>query len=274
MAHQSSIVRLAASTAGLQRTDPFIKGRHVAGFSSAGANLYGVDQPSAQDATKYQLFKQQVTGNKAFELSSSATTPQNTTGGALSAANQLRVVAIVNGTNVGGTVLNRTRGDQDASSGNFVVGAGGGTLVGDTTMVFNAAVAANAITSQIKSSGANVKTLIVGDRMTIVEGSATDTVTVSAGATMNGTTAVAITHSPVANAYTTAATLTFVAATGKAIIINPATALQANGTLEVWVSAASDITTHTGGALTASREYDITVNEVMFADAAVDLARL
>lgn len=270
MAAAPLALRLAANTPTIARQTPFVKGLHCLVSSNAGCNLYGVDSPSPNDSTRYALFKQQVTGNLAFELATAANTPQNTTGGALSDANQLRVIGIIAGTNYGGTVLKRLRGDQTPSSGTFAVGAGGGTLVGDTTMVLNAAIAAGVITSAIKSSGANTKTLIIGDRMTLTEGTATDTVTISANATMNGTTAVAVTHSPTANAYTTAAVLTFVAATGKAIVINPATSLQAGGTFEVWIQASTDVTTVTGGALTAARVYDVTMNEILHADAAAD----
>lgn len=269
MASAPAAKTLTAATPILNRRTPFIKEMHVALTSPGTPTVYGANAPSPQ-STKFQQLKQRVASNKAFELATATDTPQNTTGGALSDANQLRCVAILST----GVILKRARGDQDAPSAGFVVGAGGGTLVGDTTMVFNAAVAADAITSQIKSSGANVKTLIVGDRMTITEGSLTDTVTISAGATMNGTTAVAITHSPVTYAYTTAAVLTFVAATGKAIVINPATALGAGGTVDVWILAAADVETVTGGALVAGITYDIEMNEVFHATTVAAISKL
>ena len=162
-----------------------------------------------------------------------------------------------------------------AAEGTFAsVGAGGGTLTGDVTMVLNAGIAAGVVTDSIKSSGANVKTIIPGDRMTLTEGVLTESVTFAAQATMNGVAAVTVLHSPTANAYTVAAVLTFQAATGKAICILPAAAAVVGATLDIWVLAAGDVTTVTGGALTASQPYDLTMNEAFHASAAVDLVKL
>lgn len=230
---------------------PFLVGEPIYVDSLAGTTLYGANHPGDLSTTKFARFRQTVASNFGFELPSAVNTPQNTTGGALSAANQLRVVIMVDA-----IPRLRMRGDQDPGTSQAAIGAGGGTMIGDTTMVFHAAVAANAVTSLIKSSGANVKTLIPGDRMTITEGSLTETVTVTRAFTANGTTQVTLSHTPTVNAYTTAAVLTFVAATGKAVILG-ASAPSVGAEIEVAVLDASDVVTvgNTGGALTAGQLY-------------------
>lgn len=278
MATAPFITSLLANVPALTSWTPFITNKRVQLRSTAAANVYGVNSPGNSAPATYQAFKQLVAGNFGFELSASANAPQNTSGGALSAANQLRVVCIVNGGTLGnfGTILTRLRGDQDPTASTFIVGAGGGTLVGDVTMSLNVALTAgSAVTVAIKSSGANVKTIIPGDRMTITEGTVTETVTLTRQATMNGTTPVAVSFTPTAFTYTTAAVLTFVAATGKAIVLATTTAVpNAGGLIEVWVNAAADIVTFTGGALTANRPYEVVMNTVMHADAISELLPL
>lgn len=257
---------LAASTVYLNNRSPFLQGEPVYLDSLSGTTLYGANHPGDLSVAKYARLRQAVAGNFGFELPSAINAPQNTTGGALSAANQLRVVGIVDG-----SPRFRLRGDIDPTSGGFCVGAGGGTMIGDTTMVFHAVVAAGAVTALIKSSGANTKTLIPGDRMTITEGSLTETVTVTRQFTANGTTQVTVSLTPTVNAYTTAAVLTFVAATGKAVIFNSVGPV--GSVVEVSVLDAADVVTVTGGALVAGQVYQAELNSYLHTAGAVNLTK-
>lgn len=261
----ATMIKTVSTAPVLNNATPFTSGAHIQVESTAGSTLYGANHPGRSSTTKFQQFKQLTSGNYGFELAAGITAPQNTTGGALSVANTLRVIAQVNG-----TIYNRLRGDQDPTASTFVVGAGGGTMAGDTTMVFNAAVAVGTVSTQIKSSGANVKTLIVGDRMTIVEGTLTEVVTVTRLFTANGTTAVTVSITPTVNAYTTAAVLTFQAATGKAIIFGTPS-ITAASIVEVWVLDAADVITLNGGALTAGQNYDLLCYDAFIATAATDI---
>jgi hypothetical protein len=260
---------ILANTVIVNDRAPFLAGQPAYVDSLAGTTLYGVNAPGNLSVTKYFTARATAAASQfGVEMPSTVNAPQNTTGGALAAANQLRVVALTDG-----TIRLRLRGDQDPSAGTFAVGAGGGTMIGDATMVLNASTAAGLATYQIKSSGANVKTLIVGDRMTIVEGTLTETVTVTKLFTANGTTAVSVFTTPLVNSYTVAATLTFVAATGRAIVFG--TALTANSDVEVWIMDAADVVTvgNTGGALTAGQVYDAVVADAMHTAGAVNLTK-
>lgn len=255
-----------ANTLTLNDRSPFLVGDALAVDSAAGTILYGANAPGDLSVTKYSKVRA-VAGQTGFELPASLNTPANTTGGAIAIANQLRVVGLLNDA----TLLPRTRGDVDPAAGQFIVAAGGGTMVGDTTMTLNAATAAGLVSYQIKSSGVNVKTILAGDRMTITEGAVTETVTVTRLFTANGTTAVTVFTTPTAFSYTVAAVLTFVAATGKAVSIGTAAVAGADYTF--WILDAADVVTVGAATLTAGQVYEGICTDVMTTAGAVNLQK-
>lgn len=244
---------------------PFIKGNYMRIWSPGAAVAYGVNSPGSSSATKYQAFKQELSGNKAFNLASGINTPQNTTGGALAIANQLRVVALVNDAV---TVAPRARGDQVAPTNAFVIAAGGGTAVADATLSIKGTTAANllvgSVLMSIASSGADTQTILIGDRITV----AGDSTTYYATATtisLNGTTEINVAITPPVQVVKVAAqVVTIAAATGKTVIFNQTIAVGAK--VEVWVNDAADITQLTGGALTANVDYQQVMYDVMAND--------
>lgn len=257
---------ILANALTLNDRSPFMAGEPIVVDSLAGTILYGVNAPGDLSVTKYSKVRA-VAGQTGFELPATLNTPGNTVGGALAIANQLRVVGLINDI----TPMARTRGDVDPAAGQFIIAAGGGTMVGDTTMTLNAATAAGLVTFQIKSSGANVKTILSGDRMTITEGAVTETVTVTRLFTANGTTAVSVFTTPTVNAYTIAAVLTFVAATGKAVSIG--TAAVAGADYAFWILDAADVVTVGATSLTAGQVYDGVCTDVMTTAGAVNIGK-
>lgn len=257
---------ILANALTLNDRSPFMAGEPIVVDSLAGTILYGVNAPGDLSVTKYSKVRA-VAGQTGFELPATLNTPGNTVGGALAIANQLRVVGLINDI----TPMARTRGDVDPAAGQFIIAAGGGTMVGDTTMTLNAATAAGLVTFQIKSIGANVKTILSGDRMTITEGAVTETVTVTRLFTANGTTAVSVFTTPTVNAYTVAAVLTFVAATGKAVSIG--TAAVAGADYAFWILDAADVVTVGATSLTAGQVYDGVCTDVMTTAGAVNIGK-
>jgi hypothetical protein len=252
---------IPVSTMSRHNVLPFIKGNAVRYQSPAAAVVYGVNGPGSSSATKYQAFKQTLTGNKAFALSSGINTPQNTTGGALSDANMLRVVALVNDAV---PAAGRTRGDQVAAATAFVVGAGGGTAVADATLSIKGTTAAALLVGStnmsIASSGADTQTILVGDRITVAGDSTTYYATATSTA-LTGTTEVLLPITPPLQVVKVAAqVVTIAAATGKTILLGTAPAVGAK--VEVWVNDAADITQVTGGAFTANIAYQAAIFDV------------
>ena len=245
---------------------PFLAGITAIIDAPAATILYGANTPGDLSVTKAVTVRA-VAAQVVFELTSAINTPANTTGAAIAIANQLRVVGIINAA----TPMLRTRGDVDPAAGQFIVAAGGGTMVGDTTMSLNAATALGSVTFAIKSSGANVKTLLAGDRLTITEGALSETVTVGRLFTANGTTAVSVFTTPTVNAYTIAAVLTFVAATGKAVTIG--TAAVAGADYSFYILDAADIVTLGAATLAAGQVYDAIVTEFMTSALLVNLKK-
>lgn len=275
MAAASLQKSIAVSTLTRNNALPFIKGNAMSYQSPGAAIMYGVNSPGSSSATKYQAFRQTLTGNKAFNLSSGINTPQNTTGGALSDLNQLRVVALVNDAV---TAAGRARGDQVAPTNAFIVAAGGGTAVADATLSIKGTTAAALLVGStnmsIASSGADTQTILVGDRITV----AGDTTTYYATATstaLNGTTEVLVPITPPVQVVKVAAqVVTIAAATGKTIIFNQTIAVGAK--VEIWVNDAADITQITGGTFTANVDYQAAVFDVTWNTSAalVNLERL
>ena len=260
----------AADPIRLNRT-PFIPGAKVRLSAVGTPTVYGVNSPARSSATQYQSFGNKVSGNKHFLLGSAIATPQNTTGGALSDANQLRVVVRVND-----AIKKRARGDQVAPANGSIVAAGGGTAAGDATLSVKgttaAYMAAGSTTLSIASSGANTKTMLVGDSFTIA-GDTTVYYATATTATLNGTTEVAVAiPPPIQVAQTAGLAITVAAASGKGIMLAEPPGINAN--VEVWVLEAADIATLTGGALTANRPYEVDSYGVMLATAIAELSAL
>jgi hypothetical protein len=205
--------------------------------------------------TTAQLWTQTISGNLAFAFDATMATPQNTTGGALAAADQLRVTF-----RTGSTPLLRARGDQTAPSGGFVVAAGGGTAVADATLSIKGTTAANllvgSILMSIASSGADTQTILVGDRITVAGDDTTYFATATSTA-LNGTTEVNVPITPPLQVAKVAGqVVTITAATGKTLLVH-ASSVPAVGIVQVGnINAAADIVTISGGALTAGRIYD------------------
>lgn len=242
---------LAASTVYVNDKSPFLVGEPVYVDSLAGTTLYGANHPGNLDETKYASFEQSIEGNKAFVLPSGVDAAQNTTGGALSAADQLRVIAMVDK-----SPKFRARGDQVVPSGQFIVAAGGGTAAGESGLVLDGAHAAGVETLNIKDDGANTETILVGDKIEIA-GDDTDYFCTETSQALNGTTAVAVSITPPLQAAASdAAVVTVTAADGKTILFETAPAVGA--LVEVLVLESGDIVTvgNTGGALTAGQVYE------------------
>lgn len=272
MASAPSIKTLAADVPQLNTQTPFITGRKIRAKSPGGASLYGANDPGNSSAATFQAFKQSVSGNKAFVLSSSANTPQNTTGGALSTANQLRVVGQVDG-----VIMPRSRGDAAPAAGAFIVGAGGGTLAADATVSIKGTTAANLLAGSvllsIASSGANTKTILPGDTFVVAGDTTVYYATGGGTLTMNGTTEINVGITPpIQVAQTAGLAVTVAAAAGKTLILG--TAPQVGATVESWILASTDVVTLTGGALTAGRDYEIDCYKAVVASAATDITVL
>ncbi len=247
---------LAASTVYLFKQSPFLNGEPIYVDSVAGTTLYGASHPGDLSTTKYAAFKQTISGNKAFHLPTAVDTPQNTTGGALSAANQLRVIAMVDE-----SPKFRARGDQVAPSGNFIIGAGGGTAAADATLQVKGTTAANMLAGSVllslASTGANTKTIIAGDTFTVAGDTQVYTFTGGGTLTLNGTTEINVGITPPLQVTQTAGlAVTITAATGKTVLFETAPAL--NAKVEVIINASTDVVTvgNTAGALTAGQLYD------------------
>lgn len=250
-----------------QNATPFIPGAHLNYNSPAGTTLYGANDiggagssgaPAGQN--QVNVFRQTLVGNTAFELPSAATflTPQNTTGGALSDANQLRVTLVNTSPFQVASPYTRIRGDNAPAAGQFVVGAGGGTLAStsDATMSVNANQAVGATAIAIKSSGANTKTAIIGDKISFAGDSTVYYIT-DALDTANGVTPITVNITPPLQVAIVAnQVISFAVPTGKTLFIPAAAPVVVGSTLMATVFQASDIVTVTGGAMTAGREYD------------------
>ena len=264
MAHGVFIRNLAADTPVLNTATPFNVGNHVQARSTAGGLLYGVNSPAASSLTKLQDFKQTISGNRAFALASAINTPQNTTGSALSTANQLRVVGIS-----GGVLKKRLRGDQVATAGNFIVAAGGGTAAGQADLSTRAATAfaVGAVSVDIRETS-GTSTILVGDKINFA-GDTTDYYATATTVTLDATGVATAITPPLQVAITASVAVTVTAANGKTCIFGDIPAV--NSTVEIWVNDASDVITLTGGSLVAGQAYDIEAYQAMTAAAATDL---
>lgn len=267
---------IAAASLARNNVFPFTPDQYVKYLSPGAAVVYGVNRQGTATEAKYKRFKQTIAGNKHFLLGSNQNTPQNTTGGALSSANQLRVTLLVDDAV---TASLRARGDQVAPAGGFIVGAGGGTAAGDATLIVKGTTAANLLAGStllsLASTGANTKTLLPGDKINVAGDSTDYFVTGSGTLTLNGTTEINVGITPpIQVAQTANAVVTVTAASGKGILVDTAPAV--GKTVEVFINDAADITQVTGGAFTANRGYQAKLHDITFVDstAAVNVERL
>lgn len=270
MATATVLKTLVASLPVLSTGTPFISGAHITGFSPGTPVLYGVNRPANNITTKYRIFRQSVTGNKAFDLTSTINTPGNTTGGAVADANQLRVVGIIN-VGLAPVLKKRARGDQVAPASGFLIAAGGGTAVADATLSIKGTTASALVIGStqlsIASSGADTNTILVGDTLTV----AGDTTTYYATATtasLNGTTEVLVSITPPLQVAKVAAqVVTVAAASGRVAIFADIPAVGTD--VEIWVNDAADIVTIQ--TFVASTHYDLISYDAMVGTAALDL---
>lgn len=248
---------------------PFLPGQPVKLTTVTGTpTVYGVNHPG-RDASVYAQWKQTITGNKAFVLPTAIGTITQTTGGAVSAANQL-----VNILMVAGVPKVHTRDDQVAAASSWVIGAGGGTAVADATLSIKgttaADLAAGSILMSIASSGADTQTILVGDKLTIAGDSTTYYCTETSQA-LNGTTEVEVSITPPLQAACLAgAVVTVAAADDRTILL--ATAPTVGQTVEFLLAGTAAVLT--GGATVAGREYQVPVYEFMHTAGNVDFSRL
>lgn len=277
----ASPVKYVSNAVLYQNATPFIVGTHLNYNSSAGTTLYGVNdigEAGSSGATagtnQVQVFRQTLTGNTAFELPAATTflTPQNTTGGTLSDANQLRVTLINETAFQTVSPFTRIRGDNAPGASQFAVGVGGGTLAADATMSVNANQAVGSTAIAIKSSGANTKTAIIGDKLTFA-GDTTVYYVTDALDTANGTTPVTYNITPPLQvAITATQVVTFAAPTGKTLFVQASAPPVVGSTLRATVFASTDVVTVTGGAMTAGREYDDVCYSYLFTSGNVSVA--
>lgn len=259
MATATQVKAITATAVTLNSGTPFVAGNHVLGQSAAGCTLYGVYKPRNDLLTKYAAFRQSISGNKAFTLSSSANTPQNTTGGALSLANQLRVVGVV-----AGTAKLRARGDQVAPASGFVVAAGGGTAAGQADLSTKAATAyAVGVTSVEIRETSGTGTILVGDKINFA-GDTTDYFATATTVTLDATGVATAITPPLQVAIAASVAVTVTAAGGKTLIFAEAPSVGQD--VEIWINDAADIVSVAGGAMTAGRPYDLIVYDAMIAD--------
>ena len=260
---------LLAATPTLNNRYPFLVGSPVYLESGAGATVYGVNHPGAHDTEKFAVWKQTISGNKAFVLPSAVNAPAQTTGGAVADADQLRSVVLVDK-----VIKKHSRDDQVAASGCFVWGAGGGTAAGESTLEVKGTTAANIAAgatslSVADNTGANTKTFLVGDMIEIAGDDTVYYVTETSQA-LNGTTEVLVDITPPLQQAAVAGTLiTCTASTDRVLILNAAPAVGAE--VEAWVLDSGDVATLTGGALTAERIYDEACYSAMVASALTNM---
>lgn len=259
---------LLAATPVVNQVSPFNVDDPIRLVCDAGGSVYGANHPGVTSTTKYATWKQTISGNKAFVLPSTTTAPAQTTGGALSDANQLRVVALV-----AGVISKGARADQVAAAGTFVVGSGGGTAVADATIVTKGTTAANllagATSVSLASTGALTTTVIVGDKITIAGDSTVYRATATSTA-FNGTTEVLFPITPPLQQTSLAGAVVTIATSDDRTLIF-GTAPTVGNIVEAMVLDAGDVTTISGGALTAARIYESPCFSFMHAGALTNM---
>ncbi len=242
-------------------TSPFQSGNHVAAFSVGTPTIYGANRPANSSATKYALFRQTISGNKAFALPSGSA-PITT----VSTATQLRVVGIL-----AGVIKKRGSGAAVAAASTFIVAAGGGTAAGQTDLTTKAATAyAVGVTSVDVKEASGTGTILVGDKINFA-GDTTDYFATATTATLDATgVAIAITPPLQVAIASAGVAVTVTAADGKTAIFADAAAVGQD--VEVWILDSTDIVTV--ATLVASTPADVVAYDAMIASAAATISPL
>ncbi len=243
-------------------TSPFQSGNHIAAFSVGTPVIYGANRPANSSATKYALFRQTISGNKAFALPSGSA-PITTLA---STATQLRVVGIL-----AGVIKKRAVGTAVAPASGFIVAAGGGTAAGQTDLTTKAATAyAVGVTSVEVKEASGTGTILVGDKLNFA-GDTTDYFATATTATLDSTgVAIAITPPLQVAIASAGVAVTVTAADGKTAIFADAAGVGQD--VEVWILDSTDIVTV--GTLVASTPADLVAYDAMVATAAATLSPL
>lgn len=239
---------------------PMLAGASLKITSVAGTTLYSAQQ-AQKTTSNYQKFKGDGL-TKAFPVTAFTATVEDS---AVTAAYQLYTVATVSG-----APRVRTRSDtQVAAATDFIVADGGGTAAGETDLTLKAATAVTVGDTAIfikEASGTN--TIKVGDKITIAGDTTAYYMTGDADGsiTLDGT-GVSIPITPpikvaVASGASNATAVT-VATPAKPVVLFY-TAPAKNAPVEVFLHAASEVTTVTGGALTAGRLYKEQLGEFLY----------
>lgn len=253
---------ILTTTVVANRRTPFLKDQPVGLMSGGAATVYGVNHPGDMSTTRFARFRQTISGNKAFQLPSTVNAPLQTVGGALAVADQLRVVVTVDG-----EPKYAARADQVAPAAGFVVGAGGGTAVGEANVRTDGAQAIGTTALSVKRTDAGTQTILVGDKLAIAGDSTVYRCTETSQA-LNGTTAVVVDITPpLQKATTDGLVLTVTTSDDRTVLLAEAPSVGSD--VDVIVSAASDITQVSGGALTADRQYETPVFDYMTAGVAL-----
>lgn len=255
---------------------PFLVDQPVKYFSTAGTTIYGANHPGSGSTTKYARFYQSVTGNKAFSTPTANTAPLQTSG-AVAAADQLRSIVLTYAAlNAVPTIVKHSDDSAVAAASSFCIGVGGGTAVADATLIVKGTTAANilagATSLSIASTGADTQTILVGDIITIA-GDATTYRATATTASLNGTTEVLLAITPPLQATTVAGTVITCATSDDRTVLF-ATAPAVGTYVEVLTLAAADITTISGGALTAGRDYVASCFSFMHSAGNVSVTRI
>lgn len=242
---------VAANVVALNGPAPFLSGQYLNIHSVAGTTLYSAEQ-AARTTSNYQKFVGDGL-TKAFPVTAFTATVEDS---AVTAAYQLYTVATING-----TPKIRTRSDtQVAAATDFIVADGGGTAAGETDLTLKAttAVAVGATSISVKEAS-GTHTIKVGDKINIA-GDTTDYYCIgdADGSITLDDTGVSIPITPpikvaVASGDSNTTAVTVAAPTKPVVLFYTAPA--ANDVVEVFLHASTEVTTITGGALTAGRVY-------------------
>ncbi len=268
-----TVIQIMNVNAAVKRMNvsPFLKGNTVLLRSIAGTTVYAANHPGTDSTTAYAKFKQTISGNKAFKLPTAMTAPTQTSG-AVSAANQLKTIVLVNGVPVP-----HTDDSAVAAASSFCIGVGGGTAVADATVIVKGTTAANiaagATELSLASTGADTQTILVGDIIGIAGDSTVYRCTETSQA-LNGTTEVLLAITPPLQAACTASTVVTVTTSDDRTILL-ATAPAVGSIVEVIGREVSgDIVTLTSGALTANRPYEVQCYDFVHTAGIADFQRL
>lgn len=231
---------------------PFISGKYLKAHSVAGTTLYSAEQAS-RTTSNYQKFGGDGL-TKAFPVTAFTATVEDS---AVTAAYQLYTVATVDG-----TPKVRTRSDTVVGAAtNFLVADGGGTAGGEADLTLKATTAVTVGDTAISiKEGSGTGTIKVGDQITIAGDSTVYTMIGDADGTitLDGT-GVSCPITPpikvgVASGASNATAVTVTAPAKPVVLFYTAPAN--NSVVEVFLHAAGEVTTVTGGAMTAGRVYE------------------